>query len=70
MLQKTPGFGEKPSWLNRQEFVIVGWTDPEGTRANLGALLPGYYDDSGLLIYAGRVGTGMTDRVSPISDIA
>jgi hypothetical protein len=28
--------------LNRQEFVVVGWSDPEGSRPHLGALLLGY----------------------------
>ena len=49
--------------LNRQEFVVVGWSDPEGSRQYLGALLLGYYNDDGKLIYAGRVGTGMADKV-------
>jgi bifunctional non-homologous end joining protein LigD len=53
----------KAKWLNRQEFVIVGWSDPEGTRPHLGALLLGYYADDGKLIYAGRVGTGMPVKV-------
>ena len=44
-----------------QEFVVVGWTDPEGSRPALGSLLLGYYNDDGKLIYAGRAGTGMTD---------
>ena len=57
------GLGRKAKWLNRQEFVIVGWSDPEGTRPYLGALLLGYYTDDGKLIYAGRVGTGMPDKV-------
>jgi ATP-dependent DNA ligase len=39
--------------------VVVGWTDPEGARPYLGALLVAYYDDIGELIYAGRVGTGI-----------
>jgi len=43
--------------------VIVGWSDPEGSRPYLGALLLGYYSDEGKLIYAGRVGTGMPDKV-------
>jgi ATP-dependent DNA ligase len=43
--------------------VIVGWSDPEGSRPYLGALLLGYYTDDGKLIYAGRVGTGMPDTV-------
>jgi hypothetical protein len=33
---------------------VVGWTDPEGTRPFLGALLLAYYDPEGQLIYAGR----------------
>ena len=57
------GLWRKANWLNRQEFVIVGWSDPEGTRPHLGALLLGYYTDDGKLIYAGRVGTGMPDKV-------
>jgi DNA ligase D-like protein (predicted ligase) len=60
--------GNRGSWrkskcLNRQEFVVVGWTDPEGSRPHLGALLLGYYTGDGKLIYAGRVGTGMPDKV-------
>jgi ATP-dependent DNA ligase len=38
---------------------VVGWTEPEGRRPYLGALLLGYYDPDGRLIYAGRVGTGI-----------
>src|SRR5215468_3804558 len=45
--------------LNREEFVVVGWTDPEGSRPWLGALLLGYYDPDGRLVYAGRAGTGI-----------
>jgi ATP-dependent DNA ligase len=33
------GLWRKAKWLNRQEFVIVGWSDPEGSRPHLGALL-------------------------------
>ena len=57
------GLWRKAKWLNRQEFVVVGWSDPEGTRPHLGALLLGYYTDDGKLIYAGRVGTGMPVKV-------
>jgi len=39
--------------------VVVGWTDPEGSRPWLGALLLGYYDPDGQLVYAGRAGTGI-----------
>src|SRR5690606_33006007 len=43
----------------RQEFVIVGFTDPKGSRSAFGALLLGLHDaDSGELRYAGKVGTG------------
>jgi hypothetical protein len=50
----------KTKCLNREEFV-VGWSDPEGSRHRIGALLLGYYTPDGQLIYAGRVGTGMPD---------
>ena len=38
---------------------MVGWTDPEGRRPWLGALLLAYYDPDGRLVYAGRAGTGI-----------
>jgi bifunctional non-homologous end joining protein LigD len=38
---------------------VVGWTDPEGRRPYLGALLLAYYDPDGKLVYAGRAGTGI-----------
>jgi bifunctional non-homologous end joining protein LigD len=57
------GLWRKAKSLNRQEFVIVGWSDPEGSRPHLGALLLGYYTDEAKLIYAGRVGTGMPVKV-------
>jgi bifunctional non-homologous end joining protein LigD len=41
-----------------QELVIGGWTDPQGARQHLGALLVGYHDAEGNLRYAGKVGTG------------
>jgi bifunctional non-homologous end joining protein LigD len=53
------GLWLKVKCLNREEFVVVGWTDPEGTRPWLGALLLAYYDPEGRLVYAGRVGTGI-----------
>jgi len=49
----------KTKCLNREEFVVVGWSDPEGSRHRIGALLLGYYTPEGKLIYAGRAGTGM-----------
>jgi ATP-dependent DNA ligase len=56
------GVWVKSKCLNRAEFVIVGWSDPEESRHGLGALLLGYHDADGSLLYAGRVGTGMSLR--------
>jgi bifunctional non-homologous end joining protein LigD len=58
--------GRSRSWLklkcvNRQEFVVGGWTDPQGERIGLGALLVGYHE-GGALRYAGKVGTGYDDE--------
>ncbi len=55
--------GRTRDWLKfkceqGQEFVIGGWTEPQGSRSGFGALLLGYYDGSGSLLYAGKVGTG------------
>ena len=47
----------KLKFHHQQEFVIGGYTDPEGTRQAFGALIVGYYD-GGRLMAAGRVGTG------------
>lgn len=46
----------------RQEFVIVGWTDPKGTRTGMGSLLLGVHEDGGQLRYAGNVGTGFNEQ--------
>lgn len=45
----------------RQEFVVLGHTDPAGSRAHFGALLVGVYDAE-RLVYCGRVGTGFTQK--------
>jgi bifunctional non-homologous end joining protein LigD len=37
------GLWRKAKSLNRQEFVVASWSDPEGSRLHLGALLLGYY---------------------------
>jgi bifunctional non-homologous end joining protein LigD len=42
----------------RQEFVIGGYTDPQGSRTGFGSLLLGTYDKDGKLQYAGNVGSG------------
>jgi len=46
----------------RQEFVIGGYTDPQGSRVGIGALLLGVHDEDGVLRYAGKVGTGFDHR--------
>ena len=43
--------------VQQQEFVIVGYTNPQGSRIGFGALLVGFYR-RGKLVYAGKVGTG------------
>jgi DNA ligase D-like protein (predicted ligase) len=60
--------GRTRDWLkfkceSGQEFVIGGFTDPRGSRTGFGALLLGYHDSAGRLIYAGKVGTGFSQRV-------
>ncbi len=57
------GFWRKTKCLNREEFIIVGYTDPEGSRPSLGALLLAYYTDDGRLLYAGRSGGGLSRAV-------
>jgi bifunctional non-homologous end joining protein LigD len=52
----------KVKCLKRQELVIVGFTDPEKSRVGFGALLLGVHDESGELVFAGKVGTGFDDR--------
>ncbi|OCT25312.1 DNA ligase D [Pseudomonas putida] len=63
----SPYVGRRSSdWIKlkckqRQEFVIVGYTDPKGSRQGFGALLLALHDhDSGKLRYAGKVGTGFS----------
>jgi bifunctional non-homologous end joining protein LigD len=45
--------------LQEQEFVIGGYTAPEGTRGEFGALVVGFYEN-GRLHFASKVGTGFT----------
>ncbi|NBB04607.1 DNA ligase D [Pseudomonas monteilii] len=63
----SPYVGRRSSdWVKlkckqRQEFVIVGYTDPKGSRSGFGALLLALHDHgSGPLRYAGKVGTGFS----------
>ena len=59
--------GRSRDWLKvkcqrEQEVVIGGFTEPEGGRVGLGALLADVHDGGGRLVYAGKVGTGFTDK--------
>jgi bifunctional non-homologous end joining protein LigD len=45
-----------------QEFVIGGYTEPEGSRKYFGALLVGFHEGKRLK-FAGRVGTGFSDKL-------
>jgi bifunctional non-homologous end joining protein LigD len=56
-----------PHWLKMkceasQELVVGGFTDPQGTRVGLGALLLGYYDGDDF-IFAGKIGTGFNTKM-------
>jgi bifunctional non-homologous end joining protein LigD len=58
--------GRSSHWLKlkcsfEQELVIGGFTPPQGARKRFGALLVGYHED-GRLRYAGKVGTGFSER--------
>jgi DNA ligase D-like protein (predicted ligase) len=55
------------SWLKMkceasQELVVGGFTDPQGGRVGLGALLVGYYDGDDF-VFAGKVGTGFDTKL-------
>ena len=56
-----------PHWLkmkceSTQELVVGGFTDPQGARVGLGALLVGYYDNDDF-VFAGKIGTGFDTRL-------
>ncbi|WP_268800490.1 DNA ligase D [Pseudomonas huanghezhanensis] len=57
-----------PDWIKlkckqRQEFVVVGFTRPQGTRTGFGALLLAVNEEGAGLVYAGRVGTGFSQNM-------
>ena len=59
---RRSGAWQKIKNHDRQELVIGGWLDGEGKRQGYpGSLLVGYYKDR-KFVYAGKVGTGFTDR--------
>jgi len=56
-----------PHWLKMkceasQELVVGGFTDPQGSRIGLGALLVGYFDKSDF-VFAGKIGTGFNTKL-------
>jgi bifunctional non-homologous end joining protein LigD len=56
-----------PYWLKMkceasQELVVGGFTDPQGKRVGLGALLVGYFEGDDL-VFAGKVGTGLDGKL-------
>ena len=60
--------GRRSGWLKikslrEQPFVVGGYTDQEGMVGGLGALLVGHYEQQ-RLVFAGRVGTGFTQKIS------
>ena len=48
---------------NREEFVVLGYTPPGGTRQGLGSLQLGFRDEDGQLYFIGGCGTGFTGKV-------
>ncbi|WEU40109.1 MAG: non-homologous end-joining DNA ligase [Candidatus Odinarchaeum yellowstonii] len=48
--------------VNEQEFIIIGYTPPKGSRIGLGSILVGYYDKE-KIVYAGKVGTGFNRKL-------
>ena len=75
--------GRSGDWVkvkceNREEFVVLGYTPPAGTRQGLGALQLGYHDETGRLHFLGGCGTGYTaktllglaDRLRTLHDAA
>lgn len=48
--------------VNRQEFVIVGFTEPKGDRTSFGSIVVGFHDSNGKLVCAGKVGTGFDEE--------
>src|SRR5256885_5923733 len=59
---RRSGAWVKFKWTNEQEFVIGGFTEPQGTRRHFGAILVGYYNRRKLL-FAAKVGTGFNHRM-------
>jgi ATP-dependent DNA ligase len=67
-LRKSPyEHRRSPYWLKMkceatQELVVGGFTDPQGRRVGLGALLVGYFDKEDF-VFAGKIGTGFDTKL-------
>jgi bifunctional non-homologous end joining protein LigD len=59
---RRSGAWVKFKWTNEQEFVIGGYSEPQGARSHFGALVVGYYD-KGKLMFAAKVGTGFGQKL-------
>jgi len=62
--------GRSRSWLKVRtvrvdDFVVVGWTEPKGSRSGFGSLHMGQYDTDGRLVYLGSVGSGFSEAQFP-----
>ena len=56
-----------PHWVKMkceitQDFIVGGFTDPQGSRVGLGALLVGYFEKDDF-VFAGKIGTGFDTRL-------
>jgi bifunctional non-homologous end joining protein LigD len=52
----------KTKCMHDEEYIIVGYTEPRGSREGFGAILLGIYDDNHELKYSGKVGTGFSNK--------
>jgi len=58
---RRSGVWIKLKCVEQQEFIIGGYTPPQGARKHFGAILVGYYENK-KLVFAGKVGTGFTAK--------
>ena len=63
--------GRSANWIKlkctqRQEFVVVGYTESKARDGGIGALLLAVYDDASHLQYAGKVGTGFDNKTAKV----
>jgi len=59
--------GRSPAWVKlkcvgREEFVVLGWMPPAGSRSGIGSLRLGFHDEQGRLHFVGGVGSGFSER--------